>query len=123
MRPANLFGETYGRLTITEFIGTAKRRTWWRAKCACGRETVVTATAVRQRQRPVRSCGCLRANARYEAARTPVVGGAKQCRSCGIVRPVGDYYASPNNADGIKPICKACFCARERESYHASRTA
>ncbi len=54
-----LFGATFGRLTITRYVGPAKRNTWWEARCACGRKTYVTTQALRRKSRPLKSCGCL----------------------------------------------------------------
>ncbi len=55
-----LFGATFGRLTITRYIGPAKKCTWWEARCDCGNLTYVTTQALRRKSgRPTRSCGCL----------------------------------------------------------------
>lgn len=54
-----LFGATFGRLTVTRYVGPAKKCTWWEARCACGSTTFVTTQALRRPRRPTRSCGCL----------------------------------------------------------------
>lgn len=54
-----LFGATFGRLTITRYVGSAKRNTWWEARCKCGQRTYVTTQALRRKERAQQSCGCL----------------------------------------------------------------
>lgn len=55
----DLFGATFGRLTVTRYIGNGKKCSWWEARCACGNTAYVSTQALRRRGRPTRSCGCL----------------------------------------------------------------
>ncbi len=54
----NLFGATFGRLTITRLVGFAKGTTWWEARCECGRTTMASTQSLRRSRNPVKSCGC-----------------------------------------------------------------
>ena len=53
----DLAGETFGRLTAVEYVGSAQRNSQWRCVCTCGGEKVVSGSSLRQGH--TRSCGCL----------------------------------------------------------------
>lgn len=56
---ADLLGQTFGRLTVTESAGKDPRgQLLWRLACDCG-GTIVASTA-KLRSARVRSCGCQR---------------------------------------------------------------
>lgn len=59
----NLKGQKFGRLTVTEKIGTRKKPCGktimiWRCQCDCGNITEANTSALRSGEK--RSCGCLR---------------------------------------------------------------
>jgi hypothetical protein len=76
MRPAiNLFGRTFGRLTVIAregSTGRAPRRALWRCRCSCSGELAVRAASLLAGR--TRSCGCLRA----ELARGAVAAARAQ---------------------------------------------
>lgn len=54
----DLTGKRYGKLTVIERIyKTGNKRTFWRCKCDCGKETVVSASHLKDGH--TKSCGCL----------------------------------------------------------------
>lgn len=58
MRPLDISGQRYGRLTAVKRVALTDRHTKWLFNCDCGQETVVHLDAVRAGA--TRSCGCLR---------------------------------------------------------------
>lgn len=57
----DLTGQTYGCLKFLEPVGVdSRRRTVWRAQCACGKQAEVVGTRVTSGH--VASCGCLAVN-------------------------------------------------------------
>ncbi|MBQ8616201.1 MAG: hypothetical protein IJ418_01690 [Clostridia bacterium] len=58
----DLFGKTFGRLTVLCLAPRPEYSTrtgaWWLCRCSCGRETVVYGEHLRTGS--TRSCGCLR---------------------------------------------------------------
>lgn len=54
-------GKRFGRLTVTAPAGKIRKNgstvTWWKCRCDCGRETVVTQSALQSGD--TQSCGCL----------------------------------------------------------------
>lgn len=55
----DLVGQRFGRLTVSERIGSSKRReTVWLCICDCGNRTTKTTNKLRSGH--VKSCGCLR---------------------------------------------------------------
>lgn len=72
----DITGQRFGRLIAVEFAGIAKgRSSLWRCRCACGSESVVRLTALRNGH--TTSCGCLRvervsaATAKHGRSKTP----------------------------------------------------
>lgn len=55
----NMVGETFGRLTVIErdYTERKQRGAYWKCRCVCGNECVVSGKALRSGQ--VKSCGCL----------------------------------------------------------------
>lgn len=55
-----LWGQTFGRLTVLEFVGKhPSNKTYiWKSKCSCGKETYSTGSALLTGT--TRSCGCIR---------------------------------------------------------------
>ena len=51
----NLTGQRFGRLTVIEPAPNMGKRTAWRCRCDCGRETVVTTGRLRSGK--TASCG------------------------------------------------------------------
>lgn len=108
----DLRGHTYGRLTVTGYIGQAKRLTWWNVRCECGRETIADTASLRRKVRPTRSCGCLTVEAtkrRFSALRGPAMAIGKECRACGAVKPASAFYERADTFDGMHHMCKTCF--------------
>ena len=59
MRPLDLTGQRFGRLTAIERIGSTERGSaLWRCKCDCGNEKAVSAAILRSGN--IKSCGCFR---------------------------------------------------------------
>lgn len=122
----DLIGQRIGRLTITGYIGRAKRRTWWHAMCDCGQATISTTDALRRKVRPVSSCGCLLVDsnkARFAALRAPAGPFGKECKACGAVKPQTAFYERADSFDGLHHICKPCFIADIRARRDRQRAA
>lgn len=52
----DLTGKRFGRLLVIAFDGRKKNKTWWRCKCDCGNECIVSSTCLTHGQ--TKSCGC-----------------------------------------------------------------
>lgn len=53
----NLIGKRFGKLTVTEYIGTKNQRTMWGCVCDCGSYKIVQGKLLNNGK--VKSCGCL----------------------------------------------------------------
>lgn len=54
----DLIGQRFGRLTVTEYVGTNKtRHSLWKCRCDCGNEIVVAGGNLKKGN--TKSCGCL----------------------------------------------------------------
>ena len=110
-------GNRYGRLTVLYKDSTNTRQdgTYWVCQCDCGNLTTVKGTNLRNKQKPVRSCGC-------DSASKPVYwnnGTWKridnnhiQCCKCGHIKPKGNR---------TRTYLEPCFeCSKDEwVTYHA----
>ena len=53
----DMSGKRFGRLLVLDYVGSKSRRSLWRCKCDCGKETIVQGSNLRQGD--TTSCGCL----------------------------------------------------------------
>lgn len=53
---ANLVGQVFSDLTVIEFAFSKNKCAFWRCKCSCGKETIVSTGALRSGN--TKSCGC-----------------------------------------------------------------
>lgn len=58
MKPSNLVGQKFGRLTILERVGSKSGKSYWLGQCDCG--GTAKATASNLTRGFVTSCGCFR---------------------------------------------------------------
>lgn len=56
MKPLELEGQRYGKLTVIKRVENLEGRTQWLCRCDCGKEAVFAGTAIHDGYR--RSCGC-----------------------------------------------------------------
>lgn len=52
-----LLNERFGKLTVTEFMGTDKKGTIWKCLCDCGKEKIACGHLLKRGS--IKSCGCL----------------------------------------------------------------
>lgn len=69
----DISGQRFGRLTVSEYVKTENRVSWWKCKCDCGNDIVTTVTKLRTGH--TKSCGCLAAE--YRKNKPEVVKRAK----------------------------------------------
>jgi len=55
-RRLRLAGETFGRLTVVKLIDTTNGNTIWKCRCACGRMTTASGSALHRGR--ITTCGC-----------------------------------------------------------------
>ena len=60
MRRVELSGKTFGRLTVINYDGSIKGRTYWNCLCNCGGEITLSSNRLLHKTGPTRSCGCIR---------------------------------------------------------------
>lgn len=59
----DLTGMRFGRLTVIAFSHRGERgKAWWRCRCDCGTERVISRMNLTRRLNPTQSCGCYRAD-------------------------------------------------------------
>lgn len=58
MKPVDIKGRTFGRLTVIKRVESKKGRTYWLCKCTCGSLVVKRGTGLVNNL--IKSCGCLR---------------------------------------------------------------
>lgn len=75
MKPLDLLGKTFGRLTVIERVGTDGKRIRWRCVCACGSEKVTAASNLARGL--TRSCGCLQRDRTSNAKTTHGLSGTR----------------------------------------------
>lgn len=61
----DLTNQVFGRLTVIERDNLKTDEVWWKCKCECGRTTSVRAYALKNKNKGVKSCGCLLNESRY----------------------------------------------------------
>jgi hypothetical protein len=63
----DLTGQTFGRLTVLQYVGTNKFRSpLWRVECLCGKQKTLSSQTMRSGHS--RSCGCLSIESRFGRA-------------------------------------------------------
>jgi len=77
-----MIGKRFGRLEVIGFSHTEDERGYWKCRCDCGNETVVSGTSLRRGRGATKSCGCLNDIARRKHKMVPLL------------------YASDENLDG-----------------------
>lgn len=53
----NLIGNKYGKLTVVDYVEIDKKGSYWKCKCDCGNETIVSARCLTNGH--TMSCGCM----------------------------------------------------------------
>lgn len=111
-------GSVFGRLTLTEGLFVAEGHTAYRARCACGRDTVVAATSLFRREpRRQQSYGCLRRDTARERSTTHGKAGTPEFRAWSYMltrctnRNSTDYHAYGGRGITIHPPWAASFAA------------
>lgn len=57
----SLIGQKFNKLTVTERMETdGFGQQKWKCVCECGKETIVTSNLLKHKNRPTKSCGCLK---------------------------------------------------------------
>lgn len=106
----NEIGNTYGRLTVIEYMGSKDNNAIWKCKCECGNECIVK--GIHLRYGDTMSCGCL--NSKGEAIIKTILNERninyipqKTFNDCRDINPLPfDFYLPDYNAcieyDGIQ---------------------
>lgn len=76
----DLTGQSFGRLTAMEVVGTPGHGAMWLCRCQCGQECVAAAGNLRAGRN--KSCGCLRT----EVSRVSVKDATERRRSSNLAR-------------------------------------
>lgn len=73
----DIIGKRFGLLTVLEFSSIYKRRSWWRCRCDCGKECVVSRRILAEYCSPKRphSCGCIAKQAKGASKAVPLEEG------------------------------------------------
>ena len=56
----NLEGEKFNRLTVQYYIGSENWTPYWLCRCDCGNYIRLPRTSITRKDKPTKSCGCLR---------------------------------------------------------------
>ena len=66
-RRVDITGDRFGRLVAISYVGYLKKQSWWKCRCDCGKEKMVSLTLLRRGAS--QSCGCLQSEVAREVAR------------------------------------------------------
>lgn len=70
----DIISKRYGLLVVLEYSSIYKRRTWWRCKCDCGKECIMSRKMLAEYCSPKRplSCGCIAKQAKSGGVSVPL---------------------------------------------------
>lgn len=92
----DLTGQTFGRLTVTKYIGTnASHRALWECHCECGKATIVDSNSLRRGA--TKSCGCLQREYLYSSKRGQRTHGKTKTRLYTVWRGMKQRCLDPNS--------------------------
>lgn len=85
----DMSGQQFGRLTAVEYSHYKRPKTYWRCRCECGNEAIVSQGALKSGN--TRSCGCLArdVNVTHGSSKSPVYK---------VWQAMRDRCHNPNNA-------------------------
>jgi len=69
----DLTGQKFGRLTVFEYLGARKMKSWWKCQCECG--NIIETNTNHLHSGHTKSCGCLNKegnNKTHELSKTPI---------------------------------------------------
>lgn len=89
----NLIGKTFGRLTVTEFVGVKNYKTYWKCLCTCGNTTILAGSTLTSTH--TISCGCRKKETEQENC-FKVKHGKKGTRIYHTWRDMKDRCLNPN---------------------------
>jgi hypothetical protein len=109
-------GNRYGKLVVIEraanrIIGRCTVA-FWICRCDCGNRTEVAGRALRHKDKPIRSCGCIGNAIIHKPAHVV------QCSICGEEFLVGSSQYGNLLLAGAKPACSKEECKKERSRRH-----
>ena len=61
MKTLDLTGQTFGKLTVIQRVGSDKKRSQWQCRCECGNEVTLPASYLTTGD--TKSCGCIKKEA------------------------------------------------------------
>ena len=97
---ANITGEKFGRLTAVEYVGDkeykcGKKLSMWKCRCLCGKETIVSLSALRTGN--TQSCGCLIKQWRKDFTRSHIKHGDADSRLYVVWEQMRKRCNNPND--------------------------
>lgn len=99
MRPLQIEGKTFGRLTVAERSGCDRKgEALWRCTCICGNDKLVNTWSLTSGH--TRSCGCMRAD---------------QARKMAEIRVSNDFLAGEQ--EKIEPCDVTRFGSEKNSNY------
>ena len=101
-------GNVYGRLTVIERAENKDGRAYWKCRCECGKETIVSGKNLRNGN--TKSCGCLIGEATKERCRKINAGMIGQQYGYLTVIDYGDYAYKPDGRKDRKMKCECQLC-------------
>lgn len=89
-------GNTYGLLTVVEYLGIRKTRAFWKTECSCGNTLEISGKDLRNGH--TKSCGCLRVDSNRARKGVPVTHGRRNSSEYGAWRAMKKRCLNPNHA-------------------------
>jgi hypothetical protein len=70
----DIIGKRFGLVTVLEFANIYKNRSWWRCRCDCGKECIISRKMLVERcsSRRQLSCGCIPKQAKNRGIPVPI---------------------------------------------------
>ena len=130
MKPINLTGQRFGRLTAIKFTGSkklfGKKYRYWLCQCDCGNEKEITVTNLRSGH--TLSCGCLRTEGAFFVGKNnPMSNFCNDCQKpCKVAVIDAGIWPGHTELENASSCCHTdfedgqflmCKCGYEDE-YH-----
>lgn len=109
----NEIGNTYGLLTVIERAENKDGRAYWKCKCECGKETIVSGKNLRNGN--TQSCGCMIGKTASERCKLLHANMIGQQYGQLKVLDYGDFAYKPDGRKDRKMLCECQLCGTTTE--------
>jgi len=95
---SDLLGKSFGRLTVTEYIGLGKYdKHYWKCSCECGGEITLPTYRITGKASATSSCGCLRKERLRENRYDPTTHDLSNTKLYAVFQSMKHRCSNPNS--------------------------